>query len=124
MTDSSSTTSRRPTAVQPFDRALVIEDLRRESRPGTPRWAVGPESPARERARTEPELNRRRTPRPIPPAQIARQLANLSPGGQGVAAAASHTQEERGRAAEVDETEDPINRELLLKFLGSSTLIR
>jgi hypothetical protein len=55
-------------------------------------------------------------------AEIARQLANLSPkAAKAVAAAAkATTQEERERAlAEVDDTEDPINRELLIKFLGS-----
>jgi hypothetical protein len=55
-------------------------------------------------------------------AEIARQLANLSPrAAKAVAAAAkATTQEEREAAlAEVDESEDPINRELLLKFLGS-----
>jgi hypothetical protein len=55
-------------------------------------------------------------------AEIARQLANLSPkAAKAVAAAAkATTQEEREAAlAEVDESEDPINRDLLLKFLGS-----
>ena len=59
---------------------------------------------------------------PTDAAEIARQLANLSPkAAKAVAAAAkATTQEEREAAlAEVDETEDPINRELLLKFLGS-----
>lgn len=55
-------------------------------------------------------------------AEIARQLANLSPkAAKAVAAAAkATTQEEREAAlAEVDEQEDPINRDLLIKFLGS-----
>jgi hypothetical protein len=55
-------------------------------------------------------------------AEIARQLANLSPkAAKAVAAAAkATTEEERERAlAEVDDEEDPINRELLIKFLGS-----
>jgi hypothetical protein len=59
---------------------------------------------------------------PTDAAEIARQLANLSPkAAKAVAAAAkATTQEEREAAlAEVDESEDPINRELLLKFLGS-----
>lgn len=54
-------------------------------------------------------------------AEIARQLANLSPkAAKAVAAAAkATTPEERERAlAEVDESEN-INRDLLLKFLGS-----
>jgi hypothetical protein len=55
-------------------------------------------------------------------AEIARQLANLSPkAAKAVAAAAkATTPEERERAlAEVDDEEDPINRDLLIKFLGS-----
>jgi Domain of unknown function (DUF4388) len=55
-------------------------------------------------------------------AEIARQLANLSPkAAKAVAAAAKATTSEEREAAlaEVDETEDPINRGLLLKFLGS-----
>lgn len=59
---------------------------------------------------------------PTDAAEIARQLANLSPkAAKAVAAAAkATTQEEREAAlAEVDDDEDPINRELLLKFLGS-----
>ncbi len=63
-----------------------------------------------------------RAPEPTDAAEIARQLANLSPkAAKAVAAAAkATTQEERERAlAEVDDSEDPINRELLIKFLGS-----
>jgi hypothetical protein len=59
---------------------------------------------------------------PSDAAEIARQLANLSPkAAKAVAAAAkATTQEERERAlADVDDDEDPINRELLIKFLGS-----
>lgn len=55
-------------------------------------------------------------------AEIARQLANLSPkAAKAVAAAAkATTQEEREAAlAEVDDEDDPINRDLLIKFLGS-----
>jgi hypothetical protein len=55
-------------------------------------------------------------------AEIARQLANLSPkAAKAVAAAAkaTTTEEREAALAEVDETEDPINRGLLLKFLGS-----
>jgi hypothetical protein len=54
-------------------------------------------------------------------AEVARQLANLSPkAAKAVAAAAkATTAEERERAlAEVDDTED-VNRDLLVKFLGS-----
>jgi hypothetical protein len=59
---------------------------------------------------------------PADAAEIARQLANLSPkAAKAVAAAAkATTQEEREAAlAEVDDDEEPINRGLLLKFLGS-----
>jgi hypothetical protein len=55
-------------------------------------------------------------------AEIARQLANLSPkAARAVAAAAKATTEEERDAAlaEVEEGDDQINRELLLKFLGS-----
>lgn len=55
-------------------------------------------------------------------AEIARQLANLSPkAARAVAAAAkATTEEERELAlADMDDEEDPINRDLLLKFLGS-----
>lgn len=59
---------------------------------------------------------------PSDAAEIARQLANLSPkAAKAVAAAAkATTEEERELAlAEVDDEEDPINRDLLIKFLGS-----
>lgn len=55
-------------------------------------------------------------------AEIARQLANLSPkAAKAVAAAAKATTPEEREAAlaEVDDEEDPINRDLLIKFLGS-----
>ncbi len=55
-------------------------------------------------------------------AEIARQLANLSPkAARAVAAAAKATTEEEREAAlaDVDDDEEPINRGLLLKFLGS-----
>jgi hypothetical protein len=56
-------------------------------------------------------------------AEIARQLANLSPkAARAVAAAAKATTEEERNAAlaEVEEGDDQINRDLLLKFLGPS----
>ena len=59
---------------------------------------------------------------PTDAAEIARQLANLSPrAAKAVAAAAKATTmaEREAALAQVDETEDSINRELLLKFLGS-----
>jgi hypothetical protein len=81
----------------------------------------------------EPEPEPHPQPEPVPvaagygggpgdAAEIARQLANLSPkAAKAVAAAAKATTEAERQAAlaEVDETEDPINRELLIKFLGS-----
>jgi len=54
--------------------------------------------------------------------EVARQLAKLSPrAAQAVAAAAAaETQAERDAALEaLDETDDTVNRSLLLKFLGS-----
>lgn len=54
--------------------------------------------------------------------EIARQLANLSPkAAKAVAAAAKATTVEEREAllAGVDDAEDPINRDLLIKFLGS-----
>lgn len=59
---------------------------------------------------------------PTDAAEIARQLANLSPkAARAVAAAArATTEEERELAlAEVDDDEESINRDLLIKFLGS-----
>jgi hypothetical protein len=61
-------------------------------------------------------------PDPSDAAEIARQLANLSPkAAKAVAAAAKATtiEEREAALAEVDDDEDPINRELLIKFLGS-----
>ncbi len=71
-------------------------------------------TPSDESAEAEPDAS--------DAAEIARQLANLSPkAAKAVAAAArATTPEERDAAlAEVDEDEDPINRDLLIKFLGS-----
>lgn len=105
-----------PEPFEPFDpNGLVI------GKPG----AVDDDAPSSFLSDPIPE------PEPAPPvpesspndaAEIARQLANLSPkAAKAVAAAAkATTQEEREAAlAEVDESEDPINRDLLLKFLGS-----
>jgi hypothetical protein len=61
-------------------------------------------------------------PAPSDAAEIARQLANLSPkAAKAVAAAAKATtvEEREAALAEVDDDQDPINRELLIKFLGS-----
>jgi hypothetical protein len=109
----------------PFDPdGLVIEE------PRIPTTAEMSSSPLPDFG--EPEVESAPTPAPAPApsndadpgdaAEIARQLANLSPkAAKAVAAAAkATTQEEREAAlAEVDESEDPINRDLLLKFLGS-----
>ncbi len=54
--------------------------------------------------------------------EIARQLANLSPkAAKAVAAAAKATtiEEREALLAQVDDEDDPINRDLLIKFLGS-----
>ena len=56
------------------------------------------------------------------PAEVARQLANLSPrAARAVAAAArADTDEEREAAlADMDETDEPLNRGLLMKFLSN-----
>ena len=95
-----------------FDRhALVIEEPSYGSAASEPaHLEAAPVSP--------PALD----DQPTDAAEIARQLANLSPkAAKAVAAAAkATTQEEREAAlAEVDDDEEPINRGLLLKFLGS-----
>jgi hypothetical protein len=103
----------------PFDPdALVIE---REPLAGAAPTPVDSE-PAEEPTGTPTTVGSDGISDPGDAAEIARQLANLSPrAAKAVAAAAkATTQEERERAlAEVDDEEDPINRELLIKFLGS-----
>jgi len=94
---------------QPFDPGgLVIEEPTFEATDSLPEFeedeAVVDEGP-------EPDA-----------AEIARQLANLSPkAAKAVAAAAKATTEAERLAAlaDVDENEDGFNRDLLLKFLGS-----
>lgn len=104
---------------EPFDpNGLVIEE------PGAPSSADLSSAPVHDEPapRPAPTPSASSEADPTDAAEIARQLANLSPkAAKAVAAAAkATTQEEREAAlAEVDETEDPINRELLLKFLGS-----
>ncbi len=99
---------------EPFDLAgLVVEETDLVTDAGSEGPAAVDEAPTV--APTPP-------PEPTDAAEIARQLANLSPkAAKAVAAAAkATTQEERERAlAEVDDSEDPINRDLLIKFLGS-----
>jgi hypothetical protein len=99
-------------AHEPFDPGgLVIEEVDHVVEPEpAPAPAPAP-TPAPRAAEPEPDA-----------AEIARQLANLSPkAAKAVAAAAKATTEEERMAAlaEVDETEDGLNRDLLLRFLGS-----
>jgi hypothetical protein len=110
---------------QPFDRdALVIdEDSPLLPPPSSvfddqpaPAPAAEPE-PAPAAASTEPIV-----PEPGEAAEIARQLANLSPkAARAVAAAAKATTPEEREAAlaEVEASDEQINRDLLLKFLGT-----
>jgi hypothetical protein len=105
-----------PDPFEPFDpNGLVIGEPRVSSSGGDDPFAsLGEPEPEPEPEPVEASPN--------DAAEIARQLANLSPkAAKAVAAAAkATTQEEREAAlAEVDESEDPINRDLLLKFLGS-----
>lgn len=94
---------------EPFDpNALVIEE---------PSYGGGDSLPEFEE--DEPTVDEGPEP---DAAEIARQLANLSPkAAKAVAAAAKATTEEERLAAlaDVDENEDGFNRDLLLKFLGS-----
>jgi hypothetical protein len=105
-------------ASEPADRfdpkALVIEEAKTEPAPehAEPAAASGG-GLAEMMAQAEPGEA----------AEIARQLANLSPkAARAVAAAAKATTEEERNAAlaEVEEGDDQINRDLLLKFLGPS----
>lgn len=87
---------------------LVIEDTAPAAAPAA---AAAPEAPADGGA-----------PAPGEAAEIARQLANLSPkAARAVAAAAkAATPEEREAAlAEAEAADDQLNRDLLLKFLGT-----
>lgn len=121
-----------PAADEPFEpfdpNALVIEDPFGAAEEPSGSAPFGGLSAPETLLVSEPEPEPEPEPAadtasdPTDAAEIARQLANLSPkAAKAVAAAAkATTQEEREAAlAEVDETEDPINRELLLKFLGS-----
>jgi hypothetical protein len=114
-----SSTTAEPDPFEPFDpNGLVIGERRGAGADSEPFASLGEAEP-------EPEPLPEPEPAEASPndaAEIARQLANLSPkAAKAVAAAAkATTQEEREAAlAEVDESEDPINRDLLLKFLGS-----
>jgi hypothetical protein len=83
------------------------------------RYATNPPPPA---ARTTVYEQPAYETDPTDAAEIARQLANLSPrAAKAVAAAAKATTmaEREAALAQVDESEDSINRDLLLKFLGS-----
>lgn len=104
-----------PEAFEPFDpNGLVIGEPRASRSAGSSFLADPEPEPEPEPASLESGPN--------DAAEIARQLANLSPkAAKAVAAAAKATTHEEREAAlaEVDESEDPINRDLLLKFLGS-----
>jgi hypothetical protein len=124
-----------PQSFEPFDRdALVIDreapvpssspafsvvaDELADERTGSP---VLDDAPAPAAAPARDDLTPI-TPEPGEAAEIARQLANLSPkAARAVAAAAkASTPEEREAAlAEVEASDEQINRELLLKFLGT-----
>jgi hypothetical protein len=109
-----SSTTAEPDAFEPFDPNGLVIGEPRSSGGGDPFGGLGEPAPEPEPEPAEASPN--------DAAEIARQLANLSPkAAKAVAAAAkATTQEEREAAlAEVDESEDPINRDLLLKFLGS-----
>lgn len=119
---------------EPFDRdALVVDHEAPPEAPESPAFSVVPDevveppvvepapSPAPAPAPTRDDLTPI-TPEPGEAAEIARQLANLSPkAARAVAAAAkASTPEEREAAlAEVEASDEQINRELLLKFLGT-----
>jgi hypothetical protein len=116
-------------AFEPFDRdALVVDHDAPPGAPGSPAFSVVSDDGAVAEAPPEPEPVAPRedltpiTPEPGEAAEIARQLANLSPkAARAVAAAAkASTPEEREAAlAEVEASDEQINRELLLKFLGT-----
>jgi hypothetical protein len=100
--------------------ALVLDDSRAPEPPyAEDHYATNPPPPP---TRTTNYAPSNYETDPTDAAEIARQLANLSPrAAKAVAAAAkATTQAEREAAlAQVDESEDSINRDLLLKFLGS-----
>jgi hypothetical protein len=102
--------------------ALVMDDSRAPEAPayGEDRFSANPPPPPA--ARTTVYEPTSYDTDPTDAAEIARQLANLSPrAAKAVAAAAKATTmaEREAALAQVDESEDSINRDLLLKFLGS-----
>jgi hypothetical protein len=113
-----------PAADEPFEPfdpdALVID-------PDSPLVADAPSSIAAVEPEVEPEAEAEAATEPVIPepgeaAEIARQLANLSPkAARAVAAAAKATTPEEREAAlaEVEASDEAINRDLLLKFLGT-----
>jgi hypothetical protein len=122
---------------EPFDRDALVIDQDEPAPSSSPAFSVvadelvdeRPVSPVMDEApppAPEPAAVRDDlmpiTPEPGEAAEIARQLANLSPkAARAVAAAAkASTPEEREAAlAEVEASDEQINRELLLKFLGT-----
>ncbi|MCX7620183.1 MAG: DUF4388 domain-containing protein [Acidimicrobiales bacterium] len=113
------------TAAEPF--AAVGEEAEVEEEGAFETFnpdALVVESPSAAVPEPSPTVSSEATDEPdaLDAAEIARQLANLSPkAAKAVAAAAKATTPEEREAAlaEVDDEEDPINRELLIKFLGS-----
>jgi hypothetical protein len=120
-------------AFEPFDRDALVVDRDEPVPSSSPAFSVVADehadlssildepAPAPEPASSRDDLTPI-TPEPGEAAEIARQLANLSPkAARAVAAAAkASTPEEREAAlAEVEASDEQINRELLLKFLGT-----
>lgn len=116
-----------PTDTERFDPdALVIDRDAPLSPPPSPAFSVVADEPVEdapvEEPAPEPADAGPVTPEPGEAAEIARQLANLSPkAARAVAAAAKATTPEEREAAlaEVEASDEQINRDLLLKFLGS-----
>jgi hypothetical protein len=106
--------------------ALVIDRDAPLAPPPSPAFSVVADEPVEEAPAVEeaapPVDEGPITPEPGEAAEIARQLANLSPkAARAVAAAAKATTPEEREAAlaEVEASDEQINRDLLLKFLGS-----
>jgi hypothetical protein len=108
-------------AIVPPSMVAVPDDDGAEEPEPAEMSAIAEPAPAATAIAPEPEPEPAES-EPGEAAEIARQLANLSPkAARAVAAAAkASTPEERDAAlAEVEESDEQINRDLLLKFLGS-----
>lgn len=107
---------------EPFDpNALVIDPDSPLMPTPSPAFSVVDDEPGAH-APPEAAAAEAAAPEPGEAAEIARQLANLSPkAARAVAAAAKATTPEEREAAlaEVEASDDQINRDLLLKFLGT-----